>query len=92
MQSKTKFSPRIFFPTVRKFFFWTEFCLRLNLSQTDFCLRLHTAVVFHMQSFNICGVSHQCNEQDKFLKKCYLIILQENGLYNVNFYSFAKEK
>ena len=61
MQSETKYSPRIFF-------FWTEFCLGLNLSQTDFCLGLHTAVVFRMQSFNICGVSHQCDEQGKFLK------------------------
>ena len=68
MQSGTKFSPRIFFLTVRNFFFWTEFCLRLNLSQTDFCLGLHTAVVFCMQSFNICDVSHQCDEQGKFLK------------------------
>ena len=40
MQSETKFSLRIFFQQ-SEFFFWTEFCLRLYLSQTEFCLRLN---------------------------------------------------
>ena len=34
----------------------TNFLLtKESFSQTEFCLRLHTAVVFHMQSFN-CGM------------------------------------
>ena len=40
------------FPMVRKNFFWTEFCLRLNFVLDWICLRLHTAVVFCMQAFN----------------------------------------
>ena len=72
MQSKTKFSPRhnsvqkIFFLT-RKKNFWTELCLGLNFVLDSICLglnfvldsiclRLHTAVVFRMQSFNLCFV------------------------------------
>ena len=41
MQSETKFNPRIFFSDGQKFFFQTEFCLRLYLSQTEFCLGLN---------------------------------------------------
>ena len=74
LEIRDKFSPRQnavqdkiqfenFFPMVGKKFFWTEFCLGLNLSQTEFCLRfclgLHTAVVFRAQSFMFfCHQSH----------------------------------
>ena len=52
---------------------WTEFCLRLNLSQTEFCLGLHTAVVFRMQSFNM--ISFQLPPQ------LGRELQQENGLF-----------
>ena len=41
LEIRDKIQSENFFPTVGIFFFWTEFCLRLYLSQTEFCLGLN---------------------------------------------------
>ena len=56
MQSKTKFSLRIFFRWSEFFFFWTKFYLSLYLSQTEFCLGLNFVSDYIPELYFVCNL------------------------------------